>query len=301
MHTATPAPVVFNNRRIILAGTHSAIPLIENNSAQPLTINTDVLFTGGGSKLLTLGGNGGAGATGDGAGGAGRERALSRRDRLSKVVPALRPLRGGVINKDGRVGPGRPEMKQDATRRARRTRPRRLVLLLDVSGSMSGYARAMLRFAVAARGTAGHHRPVEVFAFGTRLTRLTDALSRRDPDAALTAAAAEVVDWDGGTRIGDSVTRLVRDWARGGTLRGAVVVVCSDGLERGDPRHLGEAMARLRRHVHRIVWCNPLAGDPRYEPTQRGMRAALPYVDVFLPGHDLASLEDLAAALTALR
>jgi uncharacterized protein len=189
----------------------------------------------------------------------------------------------------------------DPAWRARRNRPRRLVLLLDVSGSMSGYARAMLRFAVAARGTARYHRPVEVFAFGTRLTRLTDALSLRDPDAAIAAAAGEVVDWDGGTRIGDSVERLVRDWARGGTLRGAIVVVCSDGLERGDPTRLGEAMARLRRHVHRVVWCNPLAGDPRYEPTQRGMRAALPHVDVFLPGHDLASLEDLAAVLTDLR
>jgi uncharacterized protein len=185
----------------------------------------------------------------------------------------------------------------------RRSHPRPLVLLLDVSGSMAGHARAMLRFAVAARGAAGPgpRGRVEVFAFGTRLTRLTDALSLRDPDAAIAAAAAEVVDWDGGTRIGDSLDRLVRTWGPRGTLRGAVVVVCSDGLERGDPDLLGVATARLRRHVHRVVWVNPLAGDPRYEPTQRGMRAALPHVDVLVPGHDLASLEALAEVLEDLR
>lgn len=185
----------------------------------------------------------------------------------------------------------------------RRTHPRRLVLLLDVSGSMAGYARAMLRFAVAARQVAdrGTGQQVEVFAFATRLTRLTASLSSRDPDAAIAAAAAEVVDWDGGTRIGASVDRLLRVWGRRGVLRGAVVVVCSDGLERGDPALLAASMARLRRSVHRVVWVNPLAGDPRYEPAQRGMRAALPHVDVFLPGHDLASLEDLADTLADLR
>jgi uncharacterized protein len=187
--------------------------------------------------------------------------------------------------------------------RRRRRRPRRLVVLLDVSGSMAPYARALLRFAVAARRTADREaaRRVEVFAFGTRLTRLSDALSGRDPDAAIAAAAERVVDWDGGTRIGASVDELVRVWARRGVLRGAVVVVCSDGLERGEPELLGAAVARLRRHVHRIVWVNPLAGDPRFEPSQRGMAAALPSVDVFLPGHDLASLEGLSDALAGLR
>jgi uncharacterized protein len=187
--------------------------------------------------------------------------------------------------------------------RRRRRRPRRLVVLLDVSGSMAPYARALLRFAVAARRTADREaaRRVEVFAFGTRLTRLSDALSGRDPDAAIAAAAERVVDWDGGTRIGASIDELVRVWARRGVLRGAVVVVCSDGLERGDPELLGAAVARLRRHVHRIVWVNPLAGDPRFEPSQRGMAAALPSVDVFLPGHDLASLEGLSDALAGLR
>jgi uncharacterized protein len=191
----------------------------------------------------------------------------------------------------------------DRAWRTRDRRPRRLVVLLDVSGSMAPHARALLRFALAAQRTARRdaRRRVEVFAFGTRLTRLTDALDRRDPDAAIAAAAARVVDWDGGTRIGTSLETLTRVWARRGMLRGAVVVVCSDGLERGDPDHLARAVARLRRHVHRIVWVNPLAGDPRFEPSQRGMAAALPHVDVFLPGHDLASLEDLADALAQLR
>jgi uncharacterized protein len=185
----------------------------------------------------------------------------------------------------------------------RRRVPRRLVVLLDVSGSMAGYARALLRFALVARRTATGRpdRKVEVFAFGTRLTRLTDALDERDPDAALNAAAARVLDWDGGTRIGACFDELLRTEAPRGRLRGAVAIVCSDGLERGDPDELARAVARLRRHVHRLVWVNPLAGDPRFTPTQRGMAAALPHVDVFLPGHDLASLEELSTVLADLR
>jgi uncharacterized protein with von Willebrand factor type A (vWA) domain len=176
-------------------------------------------------------------------------------------------------------------------------------VLLDVSGSMAAHARALLRFAVAARRTADREaaRRVEVFAFGTRLTHLSDALAARDPDAAIAAAAARVVDWDGGTRIGASVDELVRVWARRGVLRGAVVVICSDGLERGDPALLAAALARLRRHAHRVVWVNPLAGDARFEPSQRGMAAALPSIDELVPGHDLASLEQLSDTLAALR
>lgn len=191
----------------------------------------------------------------------------------------------------------------DRSWRRRHPRPRRLVVLLDVSGSMAAYARGLLRFAVAARRAADREaaRHVEVFAFGTRLTRLSEALAARDPDTAIAAAAARVVDWDGGTRIGASLDELVRVWARRGALRGAVLVVCSDGLERGDPDALATALARLRRHVHRIVWVNPLAGDPRYEPSQRGMVAALPHLDVLLPGHDLASLESLSDLLASLR
>ncbi len=187
----------------------------------------------------------------------------------------------------------------DRAWRAPRTRPRRFVLVLDVSGSMAGHARAMLRFALAARRTADRElaRRVEVFAFGTRLTRLSDALSARDPDAAIAAAARHVVDWDGGTRIGSSIDELVRRWAPRGVLRGSVVVICSDGLERGDPAQLAASMARLRRHAHRILWVNPLAGDDRFVPNQRGMAAALPYVDGLLAGDTLAGLERVADVL----
>ena len=187
----------------------------------------------------------------------------------------------------------------DPVLRERRSRPRPLVLVLDVSGSMAPVARTMLGLAVAARrsGRGSERRRVEVFAFGTRLTRLTSALDRRDPDSALAEAAGRVVDWDGGTRIGASLDALVRTWGPRGVLRGAVVVVCSDGLERGDPRALGVAARAVRRRCHRLVWVSPLAGDPRFEPRQRGLAAALDSIDVLLPGHDLASIEELAAVV----
>jgi uncharacterized protein with von Willebrand factor type A (vWA) domain len=182
--------------------------------------------------------------------------------------------------------------------RSRRIRPRRLVLLLDVSGSMAGYSRALLQFAHgAARSRAV---PTEVFCFGTRLTRVTVALRHRRPDQALARAAEAVVDWEGGTRIGESTRAFIRDWGRRGMARGAVVVICSDGLDRGEPAALAAEMAKLARLAHRIVWVNPLKGDPRYQPLARGMSAALPYVDVFVAGHDLASLEVLAEALPAM-
>jgi uncharacterized protein len=196
--------------------------------------------------------------------------------------------------------------------RRRLARPRSLVLVLDVSGSMSSYARALLQFgyAVVTRGgtAAAQRRPgrlerqagagrVEVFCFGTRLTRVTRALRVSDPDAALQAVAATVVDWDGGTRIGDSLEHLVNRYGQHAFLRGAVVVLCSDGLDRGDPAHLARQMARLARLSHRVVWVNPLKGDPRYQPLARGMAAALPYVDAFLPGHNVASLAALGEAL----
>lgn len=187
----------------------------------------------------------------------------------------------------------------DPVLRDRRRRPRPLVLVLDVSGSMAPVARTMLGLAVAARRSSrsSERRRVEVFAFGTRLSRLTSALDRRDPDAALAEAAARIVDWDGGTRIGASIDALVRTWGPRGVLRGAVVVVCSDGLERGDPRALGAAARALRRRCHQIVWVSPLAGDPRFEPRQRGLAAALDSIDVLVPGHDLASIEELAAVI----
>ena len=178
--------------------------------------------------------------------------------------------------------------------RRRRKRTRRLVLLLDVSGSMDAYSRALVMFAHAALRS---DRRWEAFCFGTRLTRVTRALAGSDPDEALRRAAADVVDWDGGTRIGDSLKRFLDEHGHGGLARGAVVVLCSDGLEVGDPELLAEQMARLARLAHRVVWLNPLQEDPAYEPLARGMRAALPHVDHFASGHSLASLEDVAAAL----
>jgi uncharacterized protein with von Willebrand factor type A (vWA) domain len=182
--------------------------------------------------------------------------------------------------------------------RERRIRPRPLVLILDVSGSMSSYSRALMQFGYAAI-RAG--KRVEVFCFGTRLTRLTRALRHSEPDEALRQVAATVVDWDGGTRIGASLKELLDRWSQHASMRGAVVVLCSDGLERGDPRLLADQMARLGRLAHRLIWLNPLKGSPRYQPLARGMAAALPYVDVFLPGHNLASLEALCRVLEAQR
>jgi uncharacterized protein with von Willebrand factor type A (vWA) domain len=174
------------------------------------------------------------------------------------------------------------------------TRPRRVVLLADVSGSMEPYSRALVRFAhvaVAARAR------VEAFTIGTRLTRLTRELTTRDPDTALARAAAAVPDWSGGTRLGEALRRFNDEWGVRGMARGAVVVILSDGWDRGDPDELAEQMARLRRVAHRIVWVNPLKASPGYEPLARGMAAALPYVDVFLEGHSLDSLDELARVI----
>ena len=161
---------------------------------------------------------------------------------------------------------------------------------------MSAYSRALLQFAYAATQGPGH---VEVFCFGTRLTRVSSALARRDPDAALRQAAETVVDWEGGTRIGESLREYLRTWAWRGGCRGAVVVICSDGLERGDPDVLAAAMARLARLAYRIVWVNPLKAGPAYEPATRGMRAALPHIDLLVSGHNLASLGELATVIEA--
>ena len=183
-------------------------------------------------------------------------------------------------------------------RRERQRRHRRLVLLLDVSGSMADYSRALLQFAHSA--TRAGRVPTEVFCFGTRLTRVTHELRRHRVDQALAKAAEAVVDWEGGTRIGESLATFLRVWGRRGAARGAIVVICSDGLDRGDPALLASEMAKLHRLTHRVVWVNPLKGDPRYQPLARGMSAALPFVDEFLAGHDLNSLEGLAALLPQL-
>jgi uncharacterized protein with von Willebrand factor type A (vWA) domain len=181
--------------------------------------------------------------------------------------------------------------------RARRLASRRLVLVLDVSGSMSDYSRALLVFAHAA---VRSNRRWEAFCFGTRLTRLTRALATSHPDDALAGAAEAVVDWDGGTRIGESLKSLLDSHGEGGVVRGAVVLVCSDGLDVGDPELLREQTERLARLAHAIVWLNPLSDDPGYEPLARGMRAALPHVDVFASGHDLASVEAVMRELERL-
>jgi uncharacterized protein with von Willebrand factor type A (vWA) domain len=182
--------------------------------------------------------------------------------------------------------------------RDRRDRARPLVLILDVSGSMSAYSRALMQFGFAAM-RAG--RRVEVFCFGTRLTRVTRALARTEPDEALREVAASVVDWNGGTRIGASLKELLDRWSQHVAMRGAVVVLCSDGLERGEPALLAAQVARLSRLSHRLIWVNPLKGSPRYEPLARGMAAALPHVDVFLAGHNLESLESLCGVLEGAR
>jgi uncharacterized protein with von Willebrand factor type A (vWA) domain len=178
--------------------------------------------------------------------------------------------------------------------RAPATRFRRLVLLLDVSGSMEPYARALLRFVQAA--VAGRRR-VEAFALGTRLTRLTRELGSRDPDRALRQAAHRVLDWSGGTRLGDGLRQFNDEWGVRGMARGAVVVILSDGWDRGDPEALGREMQRLGRVAHRIIWVNPLKVTPGYAPLARGMSAALPYVDRFVEGHSLAALDRLAEIL----
>lgn len=182
--------------------------------------------------------------------------------------------------------------------RQRTTKLRPLILILDVSGSMADYSRHLLQFAHTARRAAAR---VEVFCFGTRLTRITRELAHQRVDAALEEAARTVVDWDGGTRIGGSLEEFVRTWARGGLCRGGVVVICSDGLDRGDPEVLATALERLGRLCHRIVWLNPHKGDdPDFRPNTLGMMVAAPHIDLLLSGHDLASLEELAGLLPVL-
>lgn len=181
--------------------------------------------------------------------------------------------------------------------RRRSERPRKLVVLCDVSGSMEAYTRALLLFLHA---TVLSGRGVEVFAFGTRLTRLTPELRSRDPEQALARAAARVVDWAAGTRIGASLKEYNDTWGRRALTRGAVVLVVSDGWERGDHALVGEQMRRLHRAAYAVVWVNPLKGSPEYQPLAGGMREALPYIDRFVSGHNVASLDALAGLLARI-
>lgn len=179
--------------------------------------------------------------------------------------------------------------------RARTTRPRRLVLIVDVSGSMQPYADPLLRFAHAA---ARRRRATEVFTVGTRLTRVTRELRQRDPTTALADVSRAVPDWSGGTRLGDLLKAFLDQWGQRGMARGAVVVIASDGWERGDAMLLGEQMARLRRLAHRVVWANPHRGQPGYVPMTSGMLAVLPHLDDFVDGHSVAALERLARVIS---
>jgi uncharacterized protein len=176
----------------------------------------------------------------------------------------------------------------------RTVRPRPIVLVCDISGSMERYSRFMLRFAHALQRSGA---PVEVFVFSTRLTRITRQLRTRSPDAALRRVAEKVVDWSGGTRIGESLHQLNRRWVRRTVRSGAVVLLVSDGWERGDPALLAREMATLRRSCHRLLWIDPLAARPGFEPATVGLRAALPHVDQLVPAASVASLEELAKRL----
>jgi hypothetical protein len=182
-------------------------------------------------------------------------------------------------------------------RRRRRIRPRPLVLLCDVSGSMERYSRMLLQFAHA---LTRRHQRVETFLFSTRLTRVTRELRISGPDDALASVSRAMTDWSGGTRIGQAVREFHQRWSRRVLHRGPVVLLISDGWDRGDPVELGEQIARLQRSCHRLVWLNPLIGTPDYAPLTRGLQAALPFVDDFLPARTLNNLADLAVHLNAL-
>lgn len=231
--------------------------------------------------------------------------------RIMKKVRMVPPMRRSRRTEKAPSG-SRPDMRRVARAamrsqgappellwRRRRRKARPLVLILDVSGSMADYSRALLQFAYSTRQAAAK---VEVFCFGTRLTRVTKALERRRVDDALDEAARAVFDWEGGTRIGGAVDAFVKGWGRKGMSRGAVVVICSDGLDRGDPALLARAMEQLSRVSHKIVWLNPHKGaDREFVPSTLGMMVAAPHVDLLMSGHDLASLEELAERLPELR
>ncbi|HEU5471698.1 MAG TPA: VWA domain-containing protein [Actinophytocola sp.] len=227
------------------------------------------------------------------------------REHLRELLGALRldpPLRRSLRHRPQRTGRLDPNRLLRIMRaaggepvrlayRGRGRRPRRLVLLVDVSGSMTPYADALLRFAHALCRRAP--ASTEVFTVGTRLTRLSRQLRQRDPEQALTSAARVVPDFAGGTRLGETLRAFLDRWGQRGVARRAVVVLFSDGWERGDAGLLGEQMARLRRLAHRVLWVNPHAGRDGYAPVQSGIVAALPHVDRLLAGHSLATLEHL--------
>jgi uncharacterized protein len=218
-----------------------------------------------------------------------RRARRSRRDRHGRRIDMRRTMRASM-----RTG-GDPLR---LARRRRRTLPRRIVMLCDISGSMEPYARAYLQFLTAATGSALRNGgPVEAFVFATRLTRVTRALHSRSPERAIQRAAATAPDWSSGTRIGDALKRFNDRYGRRGMARGAVIVILSDGWERGDPDLVGQEMQRLSRLAHRIIWVNPRASAPGFVPKAAGMVAALPYLDALVSGDSLAALEEVVLAI----
>ncbi|MEV0584803.1 VWA domain-containing protein [Nonomuraea sp. NPDC050310] len=214
---------------------------------------------------------------------AGRAQRRSRRFRTARrgALDRQRTIRAAL--KRGEVA--------RLLHRRHATRPRPAVLLVDVSGSMSGYAETLLRFAHAM--VRREPRATRVFSVGTRLTELTAGLRHRDPGTALAEVSRTIPDWSGGTRLGEEL----RHFLRRHSARGAIVVIASDGWERGDPALLGEQAARLARQAHRVIWVNPHKGHEGFQPLTGGMRAALPYVDDLVAGHSLAAYEELAGRL----
>lgn len=176
-------------------------------------------------------------------------------------------------------------------------KPRALIVICDISGSMDRYSRLLLQFIHTIENDMAK---VEAFVFGTRLTRITRVLRKRPIDEAITRVSKEVQDWAGGTRIGESIQTFNQEYARRVLRNGAVVLIISDGWDRGDPQLLGNEMMRLQRSCYRLIWLNPLLGSPRYQPLTRGMQAALPYIDDFLPVHNMESLELLAEHLSQI-
>jgi uncharacterized protein with von Willebrand factor type A (vWA) domain len=213
--------------------------------------------------------------------------------RSRRMTPTRRPRHVDLRRTARRSMSGQGDFEPPQWR-DRRQRSRRIVMFLDVSRSMAPYSRLLLHFAHAV-SVSGFR--TEVVCFGTRVTRVTRLIHKSRSANALEAAAASVLDWDGGTRIGESLHLAQTLGTIRGALRGGVVLVLSDGLEQDTPERLAAAMARMRRSCHSLIWANPLAGDPRYEPLTAGMVAALPYIDVLCAGDTLAALEQVAALL----